>query len=236
MTKTNITTIILTTNALSIATVGIFGGVLLSESMGPLGWAVGIAAAILLATGSVFLKLSKSSSTMALVAMGLLTAGLAAGRINHGLHESQAERAKPRAAALAAQVKCKDDAKAYDAERRAAYKASGGTAPTATYKRYDEDLKAELNICRAMPVPTTEPATLSNLSAAEWFTMLAPVIFEAGCALAVKMLAGAWVAVLLAGAKPKRRKAKKDAKRSAAAKKGWETRRRKAAEAAKAAA
>ena len=171
----------------SLMTVGVFAGLLLSESLGDAaGWTVGMATAWLLADASIWAHrvTDRSIGAWILAAIWILTLGLGAGRVTHGLHEAQAERDSRVQSARAALDACVQDARTTRAQKAKGYR---GNAPTAMGKRWDKAEKQDIAACREeTTVPAATAVGLADLTWAEWFTILAPVVFELGASILVK--------------------------------------------------
>lgn len=234
-------------SALALATVGLLSGSILAETFGPVGWAVGLAASVLYASAAYECSRVAGGKLALLAALGACTLGLAGNRLVEGVRDVQATRDASRAAqegaARAAReglAACVAEARARRERRGAEYDASGGRAPTATYRRLDAEEAAQVARCEDYhPLPgSPTPAkrvTLATMGGLELIRILAPVAFEVFAGLGLKVLASALArrAEPAQDSPPERKPAGASppprSKASAAALKGWETRRAKAA-------
>ena len=181
-------------STLSVSTVGLFAGAILAGPFGPLGWAMALGLSIALAVGSVAGPLAGKGKTLALVAVTLLSVGLALGRMKHGIEEAQARADAPRAQAIADRKACIEAVTAKYAAKVANYK---GSFPTKMNQLWSAEETKETDDCRAThTVPAAVTVTLGSLSAKEWILILAPVVVEFSGAILIKVIgaaAAAWM-------------------------------------------
>lgn len=173
-------------SALSLTTVGLFAGALLSGSFGLLGWAMALGLSIALAVGAVVGPLMGKGKGLAVFAVTLLSVGLGLGRMKHGLEEAQVAADAPRGKAIAARTACITAVTDKYASKVANYT---GSYPTKMNLKWSAAETKETTECRAThAIPEKVMVTLGSLGAKEWILIMAPVVVEFAGAILIKVI------------------------------------------------
>lgn len=191
----------------SACTVGQFSGFLLAEPFGPIGWVMGVTLAAMLAVASVVVPLTGRGRGLAVLAVTVLSFGLGAARVRHGLVEAQAAVDAPR---IEAQARLDARLARADAARDAAVAvAQESKWKTRETGRAHARHAAEVAAAKAeIIVPERAPrVSLSTMSWTDWAVVAAPVIVEFAAALLVKAIGAALAQWLLVLGAPRREEA-----------------------------
>ncbi len=191
--------------ALSIGSIGAYGSRILVSEMGAGGYLVSICAAVLYAWACWAKGVNKSSALAAWASLAALTAGMAGGTVKSGISHVAEERA-------AALEQCISQASARRTAAAAEYKASGGTRPTKALEAIRATEQAQIAKCESRH--STQGASLSTLTLADWVAILAPVFIDLAAGFGVKAAMGAVAADYVAG---RRRREEEEAEEAAAA-------------------